>query len=350
MNIEPGDKSFAKRARDRQATLTKPPGSLGRLEELAVRLAAIQRTDHPRTRGRAIVIFAGDHGVTEEGVSPYPSEVTGQMLKNFASGGAAINAIAGVADADVIVVDVGTLEPRTAADDVDDHGAFHARSLRRGTRNMVHEPAMTTSELDEALEVGKLEAKFLENTALVGLGEMGIGNTTAASAMTAALTGLPVARVTGAGTGLDPDRVRHKIEVIERALARALEIDATTEPLRILQNVGGLEIAALVGFCLQAAAQRMAIVVDGFITTAAFAVAWRLRPEIIDYAFFAHRSAEPGHAALLEIMDVEPMLDLSLRLGEGTGAALAIPILDAAVAAHNEMATFESAGVSDKTP
>ncbi len=211
---------------------------------------------------------------------------------------------------------------------------------------MVNEPAMTKAELDEALEVGRSEAKLLENTALVGLGEMGIGNTTAASAMTAALTGLPVARVTGAGTGLDPAQVRHKIEVIERALAR----HATSEPLRVLQSVGGLEIAALVGFCLQAAAQRMAIVVDGFITTAAFAVAWRLCPEIIDYAFFAHRSAEPGHAALLEMMDVEPMFDLSLRLGEGTGAALAIPILDAAVAAHNEMATFESAGVSDKTP
>ena len=350
LNIEPGDKSFARRARDRQASLTKPPGSLGRLEDLAVRLAAIQRTDHPTTRGRAIVIFAGDHGVTEEGVSPYPSEVTGQMLKNFVSGGAAINAIAGVADADVIVVDVGTLEPGTPADDVDDDGAFHARSVRRGTRNMVNVPAMTKAELDEALEVGRSEAKLLDNTALVGLGEMGIGNTTAASAMTAALTGLPVARVTGAGTGLDAAGVRHKSEVIERALARALENDATTEPLRVLQSVGGLEIAALVGFCLQAAEQRMAIVVDGFITTAAFAVAWRLCPEIIDYAFFAHRSAEPGHAALLEMMDVEPMLDLSLRLGEGTGAALAIPILDAAVAAHNEMATFESAGVSDKTP
>jgi len=343
LNIEPVDGSFAERARARQASLTKPPGSLGRLEELAVRLAAIQRTDHPMTRGRAIVIFAGDHGVTEDGVSPYPSEVTGQMLKNFASGGAAINAIAGVADADVIVVDVGTLEAGVTGDDAVD---FRARSVRRGTRNMVREPAMTTTELDAALEVGMGEAKLLDNTALVGLGEMGIGNTTAASAMTAALTGFPVARVTGQGTGLDAAELGHKIDVIERALA----LHDTSEPRRILQTVGGLEIAALVGFCLQAAAQRTAIVVDGFITTVAFAVAWRLCPEILDYAFFAHRSAEPGHAALLEMMNVEPLLDLSLRLGEGTGAALAIPILDAAVAAHNEMATFESAGVSDKTP
>ena len=344
VTIEPVDTSFAERARDRQASLTKPPGSLGRLEELAVRLAAIQRTDHPTTRDRAIVIFAGDHGVTAEGVSPYPSTVTGQMLKNFASGGAAINAIAGVADVDVIVVDVGTLESASFGDDhvVD----FRARSVRRGTRNMVREPAMTRAELDEALEVGMDEAKLLDKTACVGLGEMGIGNTTVASAVTAVLTGLPVARVTGPGTGLDSAAVGHKIEVIERALA----LHDTSEPLRALQNVGGLEIAALVGFCLQAGAQRMAIVVDGFITTAAFAVAWRLHPDILDYAFFAHRSAEPGHAALLEMMNVEPMLDLSLRLGEGTGAALAIPILDAAVAAHNEMATFASAGVADKTP
>jgi nicotinate-nucleotide--dimethylbenzimidazole phosphoribosyltransferase len=241
----------------------------------------------------------------------------------------------------VIVVDVGTLEPGVSgADEVD----FHARSVRRGTRNLVRESAMTKGELDEALEVGKSEAKLLDNTVLVGLGEMGIGNTTAASAMTAALTGLSVARVTGRGTGLDAAEVGHKVEVIERALA----LHDTSEPLRTLQNVGGLEIAALMGFCLQAAAQRMAIVVDGFITTAAFAVAWCLHPELLDYAFFAHRSAEPGHAALLEMMGVEPLLDLSLRLGEGTGAALAIPILDAAVAAHNEMATFASAGVSDK--
>ena len=341
MTIEPVEPSFANRARDRQAKLTKPPGSLGLLEEIAARLCAIQRTDSPKTRGRAIVVFAGDHGVTAEGVSPYPSDVTGQMLANFTSGGAAINALAGVADADVIVVDVGTLGSHATDDDV----AFHARSVRRGTRNMLHEPAMTEDELDAALDVGAGEAQRLKNIVVVGLGEMGIGNTTASSALTAALTGLPVAGVTGPGTGLDPAGVRRKIDVIERALDRC----DTSEPLPLLQNVGGLEIAALVGFCLEAAKRRMAIVVDGFITTAAFALAWRLCPEIVDYAFFAHRSAEPGHAALLEMMKVEPVLDLSLRLGEGTGASLAIPILDAAAAAHNEMATFESAGVSGKT-
>lgn len=341
--IEPVDPSFAELSRERQARLTKPPGSLGRLEEFAARLAAIQRREFPTTRGRAIVIFAGDHGVTAEGVSPYPSEVTGQMLANFASGGAAINAIAGVADADVVVVDVGTLAPPPLSDD---GFAFHARSVRRGTRNLARESAMTRSEVDAAMRVGGEEASLLENTVLVGLGEMGIGNTTAASAITAALTGLPVARVTGAGTGLDPAGMLKKIDVIERALARY----GAAEPLEILQHVGGLEIAALAGFCLEAARRRMALVVDGFITTAAFALAWKLQPQVREYAFFAHRSVEPGHTALLEMLEVEPMLDLSLRLGEGTGAALAIPILDAAVAAHNEMATFQSAGVSDKSP
>ncbi len=339
--IEPADASFAERARARQLSLTKPPGSLGRLEELAARLCAIQRSEHPTTRGRSVVIFAGDHGVTEEGVSPYPSEVTGQMLANFAAGGAAINAIAGVVDADVIVVDVGSLNPPSVSDD---DFAFHPRSVGRGTRNFAREPAMTDSEVDAAMKVGAEEAGLLEGTVLVGLGEMGIGNTTAASAITAALTRLPVASVTGSGTGLDPEGVRKKIEVIERAL----ELHQVSEPLAILRSLGGIEIAALVGFILQAASRRMGILVDGFITTAAFAIASRLHPQVLDYAFFAHRSTEPGHAALLEMLDVEPLLDLSLRLGEGTGAALAIPVLDAAVATHNDMATFESAGVSDK--
>lgn len=341
--IEPADESFAKRARDRQLRLTKPPGSLGVLEELAARLAAIQRTERPRTRGRAIVVFAGDHGVCQEGVSPYPSEVTGQMLSNFTRGGAAINALAGVADAEVVVVDVGVVAPPEVSDG---EVALRARSVRPGTRNFTREPAMTVSEVDAAMKVGADEAKRLEDVAIVGLGEMGIGNTAAASAMTAALTGLPAAQVTGPGTGLDPAGVHHKIEVIQRALA----LHDLADPMDVLRKVGGLEIAALVGLCLEAARRRLVIVVDGFITTAAFAVAWRLCPRVKDYAFFSHRSTEPGQGALLRMMEAEPILDLSLRLGEGTGAALAIPVLDAAVAAHNQMATFESAGVSDRTP
>ncbi len=326
--IEPPDDEFAERARARQRELTKPPGSLGKLESIAVRLAAIQRRDRPTSFGRRVVVFAASHGVTAEGVSPYPAEVTAQMVRNFAAGGAAINALAGAAQAEVVVVDAG---------------------VDRGTRNLAREGAMTEGEMYEALERGRKEARRAraDGVALLGLGEMGIGNTTAASAMTAALTGLPPSRVTGPGTGLDDAGWRRKCAVVEKALA--LHGLSPREPLRILQAVGGLEIAALAGLSLEAASQRLAVVVDGFIASAAFAVAAALEPAVKDYAFFSHLSTEPGHRALLTLLRVEPLLDLGLRLGEGTGAALAIPLLGAAVAAHNEMATFADAGVSDTT-
>ena len=276
--VAPPDEDFAERARARQGQLTKPPGSLGRLEEIAVRLAAIQRTDAPKIRPRAIVLFAGDHGVTEEGVSPYPSEVTGQMIANFNAGGAAINALSRVADADLSVVDVGTLS---------------SPAVRRGTRNFVREPAMTEEEMDAAIQVGRSEVRRLVGVRILGLGEMGIGNTTAASAMTVALTGLPVAAVTGRGTGVDGPGLCRKVDVIERALA----LHSPKTPRAILASVGGLEIAALVGVCLKAARSGVSILVDGFITTAAFAVAWKIEPAIKDYAFFSHVSVEPGHKA-----------------------------------------------------
>lgn len=329
VEVEALDEAAAERARARQGRLTKPPGSLGRLEEIAVRLAAIQRREEPLSRGRRITIFAADHGVTDEGVSSYPSEVTGQMLANFAAGGAAINALARVAEADVDVVDVGV-------------------GKDKATRNLAREAAMTEDELNIALTIGVERARkaSADGVVLAGLGEMGIGNTTAASAMTAALTGVSAQRVTGAGTGLEPRGVRRKIQVVARALTRhRLRPD---EPLAILQHLGGREIAALTGFCLEAAAQRLAILVDGFITTAAFAVAWKLQPAVKDYAFFSHRSEEPGHRVLLEFLGGVPLFDLGMRLGEGTGAALAMPVLAAAVEAHNGMATFESAGVSDR--
>jgi nicotinate-nucleotide--dimethylbenzimidazole phosphoribosyltransferase len=323
--IEPPEEGFAERARVRQRELTKPPGSLGELESIAIRLAAIQRRDRPTSFGRRVVIFAANHGVVAEGVSPYPAEVTAQMVTNFASGGAAINALARAAQADVVVVDVG---------------------VSPGTRNFAREPAMAEDELLGALERGREEARRAraEGVALLGLGEMGIGNTTAASAVAAALTGLPPSRVTGSGTGLDEAGRRRKIEVIERALAH--HHVPPREPLAVLRSVGGLEIASLVGLSLEAAAQRLAVVVDGFIASAAFAVAFKLEPRVKDYAFFSHLSTEPGHRALLDFLGVEPLLDLGLRLGEGTGAALAMPLLGAAVAAHNEMATFADAGVS----
>jgi nicotinate-nucleotide--dimethylbenzimidazole phosphoribosyltransferase len=328
MPIVPPDEGFAERARARQRELTKPPGSLGKLESVAVRLAAIQRRDQPTSFGRRVVVFAANHGVVAEGVSPYPPEVTAQMVRNFAAGGAAINALARAAGAEVSVVDVG---------------------VDRGTRNFAREPAMAEEEMGAALERGRAEARRAqaEGVALLGLGEMGIGNTTSASAITAALTGLPPSRVTGPGTGLDESGRRRKVEVVERALA--LHEVSAREPLRVLRTVGGLEIAALAGLSLEAAARRLAVVVDGFIASAAFALAVKLEPGVKDYAFFSHLSTEPGHRALLSFLGVEPLLDLGLRLGEGTGAALAMPVLGAAVAAHNDMATFASAGVSGKT-
>jgi len=326
--IEPPDEGFAARARARQRALTKPPGSLGKLESVAVRLAAIQRRDRPTSFSRRIVVFAANHGVTAEGVSPYPPEVTAQMVRNFASGGAAINALAREAQAEVVAVDAG-VEP--------------------GTRNFTREPAMSREEMERALERGQEEARRAraDGVALLGLGEMGIGNTTAASAITAGLTGLTPLQVAGPGTGLDEAGRLRKAAVIERALA--LHGPSPEDPLGILRSVGGLEIAALVGLSLEAASQRLAIVVDGFIASAAFAIAATLEPGVKEYAFFSHVSAEPGHRALLDFLGVQPLLDLGLRLGEGTAAALAMPILGASVAAHNEMATFESAGVSDRT-
>jgi nicotinate-nucleotide--dimethylbenzimidazole phosphoribosyltransferase len=323
--IEPPDEAFAERARKRQSDLTKPPGSLGKLEEIAIRLAAIQRRDDPVTFGRRVVVFAASHGVVEEGVSPYPPEVTEQMVRNFAAGGAAINALARAAGAEVRVVDAG---------------------VSRGTRNFTREEAMTADEMTQRMERGRVEARSAreEGVALLGLGEMGIGNTTAAAAITAALTGADPDVVTGPGTGLDESGRRRKADVVRRALA--LHRLAPDVPLRVLRSVGGLEIAALAGLCLEAASLKLAIVADGFITTAALALAHRLEPGVLDYAFFSHRSSEPGHRVLLEWLGVEPLLDLRLRLGEGTGSALAMHLLGAAASAHNEMATFASASVS----
>ncbi|HEY7862932.1 MAG TPA: nicotinate-nucleotide--dimethylbenzimidazole phosphoribosyltransferase [Thermoanaerobaculia bacterium] len=327
-SIDPPDETYAERARARQRELTKPPGSLGQLEFIAVRLAAIQRQDRPASFGRRVVVFAASHGVVAEGVSAYPAEVTVQMVKNFARGGAAINALAQAAGADVVVVDAG---------------------VERGTRNFAREPAMAEEEMRAAMELGREEARRAKASgiALLGTGEMGIGNTTAASAITAALTGVSPSRVTGPGTGLDEAGCRRKIEVVERALA--LHRPSPAEPLELLRTVGGFEIAALAGLSLEAAGLRMAVVVDGFIASAAFAIAAALDPAVLEYAFFSHLSAEPGHRALLRFLRVEPLLYLDLRLGEGTGAARAMPVLGAAAAAHNEMATFADAGVSGKS-
>jgi nicotinate-nucleotide--dimethylbenzimidazole phosphoribosyltransferase len=295
------------------------------------------------------VVFAADHGVTAEGVSPYPSEVTAQMVSNFLTGGAAINALAREAKAEVKVVDVGVVS-KVTCDRVsrEQNVRFVSRRVREGTRNLAREEAMTESEMLEAISVGIDEAERAveEGIVLLGMGEMGIGNTTAASAITAAMTGFPPSRVTGRGTGVDDAGLAHKIETVERALD--VNRPRPGEALDILRKVGGLEIAGLCGLCIGAAARRRAVVSDGFIATSAAALAVRLCPSIGDYLFAAHVSSEPGHAVLLEVLGLRPMLNLEMRLGEGTGAALAFNIMGAAVAAFNDMATFESAGVKNK--
>ena len=342
--VRPVDVTWRDRAEARLDELTKPPRSLGRLEWIAARLCAIQETVTPRVVPRRIVVFAADHGVTEEGVSAYPSAVTAQMVGNFLRGGAAINVLARAAAADVCVVDVGV------AGDIDAAGqaaAFVSRRVRPGTRNMTKGPAMSEDELASALRVGLdiADGAARDGGAVIACGDMGIGNTTAASAMTAAFLGVAAAQVTGPGTGIDGEMLARKIDVVRRALAAN---QPGRDPLAILRTVGGLEIAAIAGAYVGAAAHRMAIVGDGFIATAAALVAASICPPFLDYWFAGHRSSEPGHTVQLGFLRQQPLLDLEMRLGEGTGAALAMPLFAAAAAVMNEMATFDSAGVAGR--
>lgn len=338
------DPTWRDRAEARLDRLTKPQHSLGRLEWIAARLCAMQETLTPRAAPRRIVVFAADHGVAAEGVSAYPSAVTAQMVGNFLRGGAAINALARAVEADVWVVDVGV------AGDVDAAGSsalFVSRRVRPGTRNMAHGPAMSHDELTSAIEVGLeiADAAVRDGVAVLACGDMGIGNTTAASAMTAAFARAPAADVTGRGTGIDEDTFIRKVAVV----TRALRVNRPgRSPLDVLRTVGGFEIAAIAGAYIGAAAHRIAIVGDGFIATAAAMVAAELCPSFLDYWFAGHRSSEPGHAVQLGFLRQEPLLQLDMRLGEGTGAALAMHLLSAAAAVMNEMATFDSAGVAGR--
>ena len=340
--VRPVDITWRERAEERLDQLTKPRGSLGRLESIAARLCAIQETLTPRAAPRRLVVFAADHGVTEEAVSAYPSAVTAQMVGNFLRGGAAINALAHVAGCGVAVVNVGV------AGDIDASGhaaAFVSRRIRSGTRNMTKGPAMSDDELASAVGVGLDIADDAgnEDVAVIACGEMGIGNTTAASAITAAILGVPALEVTGVGTGIDEAMLAHKVDVVTRALATN---QPGRNPLAVLRTVGGLEIAAIAGAYIGAAAHRIAVVGDGFIATAAALVAASLCPPFLDYWFAGHCSSEPGHTLQLRFLQQEPLLDLEMRLGEGTGAALAMPLFGAAAAVMNEMATFDSAGVA----
>ena len=327
-------------ARARQLQLTKPPGSLGRLEELGVTLAAMQGQQHPQLDKVWISVFAADHGVVAEGVSAFPQVVTAEMVRNFARGGAAISVLAREWNARLEVVNVGTVQPLE-----DLPGVLDAR-IGPGTANFVHEPAMSLEQLHDALEAGREAA---ERAAIGGAqlfigGEMGIGNTTSAAAIACSLLGLPAAQLAGPGTGLDADGVAHKSLVIERALAK----QRSDQPLIALQRLGGFEIAALTGVYLRCAQLNLPALVDGFITTAAALAAVRFRPELADWLFYSHCSAEPGHRRLLQALEARPLLDLGMRLGEGSGAAVAMPLLRAAAALHARMATFAEAGVSQK--
>jgi nicotinate-nucleotide--dimethylbenzimidazole phosphoribosyltransferase len=340
--IRPVDPRWIDAAARRQLELTKPPGSLGRLEEIANRCAAIRETFELTALRPQIVLFAADHGVCEEGVSAYPSEVTAQMVLNFLRGGAAINALARTGGIELKVVDAGVATPLPISSEL------ISRRAAPGSRNFCKGPAMTEVEMNAALETGIELASdsAMAGCDLLGFGEMGIGNTTSASAIAAALSNKPIADVIGCGAGADDACMDRKRSAIERALT--LHADSLSSPLGILRCVGGLEIAAMCGFCLGSAARRVPVVTDGFIATAAAALAVRLSPATSGYLFASHRSTEPGHAHLLAILEQEPLLDLGMRLGEGTGAALAMKLMQAAVAAFTQMATFATAGVSNK--
>jgi nicotinate-nucleotide--dimethylbenzimidazole phosphoribosyltransferase len=336
--IAPVDADAARRARERSDALTKPPGSLGRLEELAAQLCAIAGDTAPRLAHRAVIVMAADHGVTAQGVSAYPREVTAQMLANFVAGGAAINVLARRAGARVAVVDIG-VDGRPVP------GVLRRR-IAPGTRDMTVGPAMSADEARRAVACGiaVLDAERERGLDIVATGDMGIGNTTPASAITAVLTGRDPSSVVGRGTGIDDATLARKIRVVERAID--VNRPDPSDPLDVLAKVGGLEIAGLVGVILGACAHRVPVVLDGFISGAAALSAVRMQPATGGYLIAAHRSAEPGHAAALGTLGLRPLLELELRLGEGTGAALALPLVDAAVAVLAEMATFESAGVS----
>jgi len=337
----PLQQQAAAAAEARQGQLTKPPGSLGRLEQLAQRLAAMQGSERPSLERVHISVFAADHGVAAEGVSAFPQEVTVAMIANFANGGAAISVLARELGANLEVVDVGAVAVPAELPHV------ISRRAGAGSANFCEGPAMDEAQLAEALSAGReAVARALADEAQLFIGgEMGIANTTAASAIAAALLGKQPAELAGPGTGLDAAGVSHKAQVIERALA--LHQAALGSPLEVLRRLGGFEIAALCGAYLSAAQQGLAVLVDGFISSVAALVALRINPAIAPWLLLSHASAEPGHAAVVAAIGEQPLLDLKMRLGEGSGAAVALPLLRLACALHNNMATFAEAGVAD---
>jgi nicotinate-nucleotide--dimethylbenzimidazole phosphoribosyltransferase len=339
------DKEATTAAEARQAMLTKPTGALGRLEALSVRLAGMTGQVTPRfgPDRKALVICAGDHGVAAQGVSAYPQEVTVQMVANFLAGGAAANVLARQMNARVIVVDAGV------AGDIPEQEGLVTGKVAPGTQDLSEGPAMTREQANAALQLGlEVAEQQLElGLDLLAVGEMGIGNTTAASAIISALTAQPPKVTVGRGTGVDDAGLAHKVDVVEQALKVNQPLDIS-DGIAVLATLGGFEIGAMAGLMLGAAAARVPVVVDGFISTAAALLAKTIRPGAVDYMFAGHRSAEAGHDVALEALGLKPLLDLNLRLGEGTGALLAFSIIEAAARMLAEMATFEEAGVSDK--
>ena len=339
--IKPLDKEVMQAAKERQDMLTKPAGSLGRLEELSIQLAGIQRRALPGIKDKAVIVMAGDHGVTAEGVSAYPQEVTPQMVLNFLGGGAAINVLARHAGARVVVVDMGVANDIPSAD-----ANLIRRRVGSGTMNLAQGPAMRREQAEESIQSG-IEvalAEISKGADILGTGDMGIGNTTPSAAIACALMNVAAEKIAGRGTGVDDDGLKRKISVIEKGLA--VNKPNPKDGLDVLSKVGGFEIGGLAGVMIGAASKHVPVMVDGFISTAAAMIAVTLAPECRQYLIAAHRSKENGHALMLEWLGIKPLLDFDLRLGEGTGAALGISMAEAACKVLSEMATFGEAGVS----
>lgn len=340
--ILPPDRAILPAIEQKINLKTKPVGALGRLEKLAAQVALIQQSETPELTNPHVLVFAGDHGLAAEGVSAYPAEVTYQMVQNFIAGGAAINVFCRQNGLNLLVCDVGV--NGTFAENTETFVKF---KIRPGTRNMRQEPAMTADECGAAMDAGRtlVNGVAYRGCNVVGLGEMGIGNTAAATLLMHRITGLPLADCVGRGTGLDDAGLGRKLAILDEVSARYRSL---TGPLDLLAAMGGFELAAMVGAYLQAAENGMVILVDGFIATAALLIAHKLAPAVLEYCVFSHQSDEQGHAAMLNYLGASPLLTLGLRLGEGTGCALAYPLLASAVAMLNDMASFASAGVSQK--
>lgn len=341
--IEPLDENVMAQAQERLDNLTKPQGSLGTLEHLAKQIAGIMRNPKPSLIGKTIFTFAGDHGVTEEGISAYPSEVTAQMVLNFLKGGAAINVLAKHIGARVLVVDMGVASD--IKNQIPDSKTFKDKKIAFGTKNMTRGPAMSREEAERSICAGiEVLQSEKDNTDIIGIGDMGIGNTTSSSAIVAVITGEEATNVTGRGTGIDDVTLRKKIEAIQKAVS--LNKPDPEDPIDVLAKVGGLEIAGAAGCILAGAAANKPVVINGFISSAAALIASELAPAVKPYLIASHLSVEAGHRAMLKRMGLRPLFDLDMRLGEGTGASLGIFICEASIRILTQMATFEEADVS----